>query len=235
MPFLKQAQENITLKTFGYKSVNSLPKMEKAREVGLYVAEGGTNGEGRRRSSGGRFCARGSIGAAANMAADTGMETCPSPEVADSRKRPLDHRADDPAEVKRSHFSSGERPGRHNPGPRRAGRNPGTPSRFRSGAERTRSRNRSRLVSGGGRPARWCSGPRRRLKVAAVIARLLCVRARSNFALVRSIALDVVGKSYRRDRSIGKTENVFRKSARKAETVDAVRPPRPQHVRALTS
>ncbi|XP_077285704.1 RNA-binding protein Nova-1-like protein passilla isoform X3 [Arctopsyche grandis] len=43
------------------------------------------------------------------MAADTGMETCPSPEVADSRKRPppLDHRADDPADVKRSHFSSG--------------------------------------------------------------------------------------------------------------------------------
>lgn len=42
------------------------------------------------------------------MAADSGVETCASPEVADSRKRPLDHRPDGPADVKRSHFSSGE-------------------------------------------------------------------------------------------------------------------------------
>lgn len=41
------------------------------------------------------------------MAADSGMETCPSPEIADSRKRPLDGDAEN-GDTKRSHFSSGE-------------------------------------------------------------------------------------------------------------------------------
>lgn len=41
------------------------------------------------------------------MAADTGMETCPSPEISDSRKRPLDLDSEN-GDVKRSHFSSGE-------------------------------------------------------------------------------------------------------------------------------
>ncbi|CAG9813646.1 unnamed protein product [Phaedon cochleariae] len=39
------------------------------------------------------------------MAADSGMETCPSPEAADSRKRPLDGDAEN-GDNKRSHFSS---------------------------------------------------------------------------------------------------------------------------------
>nr|XP_023015524.1 RNA-binding protein Nova-1 [Leptinotarsa decemlineata] len=39
------------------------------------------------------------------MAADSGMETCPSPEAADSRKRPLDGEAEN-GDNKRSHFSS---------------------------------------------------------------------------------------------------------------------------------
>ncbi|CAG9860510.1 unnamed protein product [Phyllotreta striolata] len=39
------------------------------------------------------------------MAADSGMETCPSPEIADSRKRPLDGDAEN-GDTKRSHFSS---------------------------------------------------------------------------------------------------------------------------------
>ncbi|XP_018571827.1 RNA-binding protein Nova-1 isoform X1 [Anoplophora glabripennis] len=39
------------------------------------------------------------------MAADSGMETCPSPEIADSRKRPLDSDAEN-GDTKRSHFSS---------------------------------------------------------------------------------------------------------------------------------
>lgn len=42
-----------------------------------------------------------------NMAADTGMDTCPSPEITDSRKRPLDGDSEN-GDVKRSHFSSGE-------------------------------------------------------------------------------------------------------------------------------
>lgn len=40
------------------------------------------------------------------MAADSGMDTCPSPEIADSRKRPLDGDNDN-GDTKRSHFSSG--------------------------------------------------------------------------------------------------------------------------------
>lgn len=40
------------------------------------------------------------------MAADTGMDTCPSPEITDSRKRPLDGDSEN-GDVKRSHFSSG--------------------------------------------------------------------------------------------------------------------------------
>ncbi|XP_045481518.1 RNA-binding protein Pasilla isoform X2 [Harmonia axyridis] len=40
------------------------------------------------------------------MAADSGMDTCPSPEIADSRKRPLDGDAEN-GDTKRSHFSSG--------------------------------------------------------------------------------------------------------------------------------
>lgn len=43
------------------------------------------------------------------MAADTGMDTCPSPEITDSRKRPLDGDSEN-GDVKRSHFSSGEWP-----------------------------------------------------------------------------------------------------------------------------
>ncbi|EZA58892.1 hypothetical protein X777_16851 [Ooceraea biroi] len=39
------------------------------------------------------------------MAADSGMETCPSPEIADSRKRPLDCDAENGA-TKRSHYGS---------------------------------------------------------------------------------------------------------------------------------
>ncbi|KZC06300.1 RNA-binding protein Nova-1 [Dufourea novaeangliae] len=40
------------------------------------------------------------------MAADSGMETCPSPEIADSRKRPLDCDTENGA-TKRSHYGSG--------------------------------------------------------------------------------------------------------------------------------
>ncbi|XP_052756528.1 RNA-binding protein Pasilla isoform X6 [Galleria mellonella] len=39
------------------------------------------------------------------MAADTGMDTCPSPEITDSRKRPLDGDSEN-GDIKRSHFSS---------------------------------------------------------------------------------------------------------------------------------
>lgn len=39
------------------------------------------------------------------MAADSGMDTCPSPEIADSRKRPLDGDTEN-GDTKRSHFSS---------------------------------------------------------------------------------------------------------------------------------
>lgn len=42
----------------------------------------------------------------AKMAADSGMETCPSPEIADSRKRPLDCDTENGA-TKRSHYGSG--------------------------------------------------------------------------------------------------------------------------------
>lgn len=41
------------------------------------------------------------------MAADTGMETCQSPENGDSRKRPLDGDMEN-GDNKRSHFSSGK-------------------------------------------------------------------------------------------------------------------------------
>lgn len=41
-----------------------------------------------------------------NMAADSGMDTCPSPEIADSRKRPLDGDNEN-GDTKRSHFSTG--------------------------------------------------------------------------------------------------------------------------------
>ncbi|KAF2905867.1 hypothetical protein ILUMI_00308 [Ignelater luminosus] len=40
------------------------------------------------------------------MAADSGMDTCPSPEIADSRKRPLDGDNEN-GDTKRSHFSTG--------------------------------------------------------------------------------------------------------------------------------
>ncbi|KAK9877569.1 hypothetical protein WA026_018673 [Henosepilachna vigintioctopunctata] len=42
------------------------------------------------------------------MAADSGMDTCPSPENADSRKRPLDGDTEN-GDIKRSHFSSGNK------------------------------------------------------------------------------------------------------------------------------
>lgn len=38
---------------------------------------------------------------------DAGMETCPSPEIGDSRKRPLDSDTEN-GTTKRSHFSSGK-------------------------------------------------------------------------------------------------------------------------------
>lgn len=38
---------------------------------------------------------------------DAGMETCPSPEIGDSRKRPLDSDTEN-GNSKRSHFSSGK-------------------------------------------------------------------------------------------------------------------------------
>lgn len=38
---------------------------------------------------------------------DAGMETCPSPEIGDSRKRPLDSDTEN-GSTKRSHFSSGK-------------------------------------------------------------------------------------------------------------------------------
>ncbi|XP_055677084.1 RNA-binding protein Pasilla isoform X7 [Lutzomyia longipalpis] len=41
----------------------------------------------------------------AKMAADAGMDTCPSPEIADSRKRPLDGDSEN-GNTKRSHFST---------------------------------------------------------------------------------------------------------------------------------
>lgn len=43
------------------------------------------------------------------MAADSGMDTCPSPEIADSRKRPLDGDNEN-GDTKRSHFSTGNVP-----------------------------------------------------------------------------------------------------------------------------
>ncbi|XP_013190955.1 RNA-binding protein Pasilla isoform X3 [Amyelois transitella] len=46
------------------------------------------------------------------MAADTGMDTCPSPEITDSRKRPLDVDSEN-GDVKRSHFSSAVEPTYH--------------------------------------------------------------------------------------------------------------------------
>lgn len=41
------------------------------------------------------------------MAADSGMETCPSPEIADSRKRPLDCDVEN-GSTKRSHYGTGK-------------------------------------------------------------------------------------------------------------------------------
>ena len=41
------------------------------------------------------------------MAEDAAMETCPSPEMGDSRKRPLDSDPEN-EQSKRSHFSSGK-------------------------------------------------------------------------------------------------------------------------------
>ncbi|XP_059048521.1 RNA-binding protein Pasilla isoform X3 [Achroia grisella] len=46
------------------------------------------------------------------MAADTGMDTCPSPEITDSRKRPLDGDSEN-GDIKRSHFSSAVEPTYH--------------------------------------------------------------------------------------------------------------------------
>ncbi|XP_063539006.1 RNA-binding protein Pasilla isoform X4 [Cydia strobilella] len=46
------------------------------------------------------------------MAADTGMDTCSSPEITDSRKRPLDGDSEN-GDVKRSHFSSAVEPTYH--------------------------------------------------------------------------------------------------------------------------
>jgi hypothetical protein len=39
------------------------------------------------------------------MAAESGMDTCPSPEISDSRKRPLDGDAENGA-TKRSHYGA---------------------------------------------------------------------------------------------------------------------------------
>jgi hypothetical protein len=40
-----------------------------------------------------------------NMATDSGMDTCPSPEISDSRKRPLDGDAEN-GTTKRSHYGA---------------------------------------------------------------------------------------------------------------------------------
>jgi hypothetical protein len=40
-----------------------------------------------------------------NMAAESGMDTCPSPEISDSRKRPLDTDAEN-GTTKRSHYGA---------------------------------------------------------------------------------------------------------------------------------
>lgn len=42
-----------------------------------------------------------------NMAADSGMETCPSSEIPDSRKRPLDGEVEN-GTTKRSHYGGGK-------------------------------------------------------------------------------------------------------------------------------
>lgn len=39
------------------------------------------------------------------MAAESGMDTCPSPEISDSRKRPLDGDAEN-GTTKRSHYGA---------------------------------------------------------------------------------------------------------------------------------
>lgn len=41
------------------------------------------------------------------MAADGGLDTCPSPEIGDSRKRPLESDSENGTN-KRSHFSTGK-------------------------------------------------------------------------------------------------------------------------------
>ncbi|PNF38457.1 RNA-binding protein Nova-1 [Cryptotermes secundus] len=45
--------------------------------------------------------------AQSNMAADSGMDTCPSPEIPDSRKRPLDGEVEN-GTTKRSHYGGGD-------------------------------------------------------------------------------------------------------------------------------
>lgn len=45
--------------------------------------------------------------AQSNMAADSGMDTCPSPETPDSRKRPLDSEVEN-GMTKKSHYGGGK-------------------------------------------------------------------------------------------------------------------------------
>lgn len=55
----------------------------------------------------GYFSFRFTISPTQVMAADATMDTCPSPEIGDSRKRPLDGDSEN-GSTKRSHFSTGE-------------------------------------------------------------------------------------------------------------------------------
>jgi RNA-binding protein Nova len=45
--------------------------------------------------------------AQSNMAADSAMDTCPSPEIPDSRKRPLDGEVEN-GTTKKSHYGGGK-------------------------------------------------------------------------------------------------------------------------------
>jgi RNA-binding protein Nova len=50
-----------------------------------------------------------------NMATESGMDTCPSPEISDSRKRPLDSDAEN-GTTKRSHYGASKQMIIQNPG-----------------------------------------------------------------------------------------------------------------------
>lgn len=54
------------------------------------------------------ICLDNTFGVQSKMAADSGMDTCPSPENPDSRKRPLDGDVEN-GSTKRSHYAGGKR------------------------------------------------------------------------------------------------------------------------------